>query len=753
MILQAVGQELENFSSSLHALHVSLVGNRERTDYLIALEEGGLGNESALARRQIAGAVTEEVSAAIVAHKVIIASTPLVNNLFLIAAQHPLQDDDRIRWWKWHGRPTQFNTNQEALQDLIEKIAETENVCTAQENMLIKPNVSEQDRFLAKNALKRCKKFTARSVMPVLEQGYETYLSERGHFVVLVPKSLKTDQSSALTEAGLLATKLTPIAVNERQQLFSQYEVNELLVDQLKTFFNPSNKARKNIMLVGHGTPTPTFAGLRKPEYQKLLQVFNTIGCVSLLVISCFTGGDAVTRMHETEHVNQGATFDLHDINFIILMGATAETPMGASIEISTYYDAINTFTKTRRQTDLKKAVQAMHGDSPERTTPSIYYPTKSRDLPPLFRAVNVDTGIVRLTFAEQKTLLLDAKIAQKPTPTVTLATDQTLLYYPANIQVSLVIQGAAKVISMAQGKFVHTFEKISAPELPLYQCISRIIGTIKSSARVYVIDELVCQGQIVHGLVIAVTQQNLKAYWHSGNTYKELTHPHGMVVGQQFSENEITEQSIPINNNIYMASSIFDIEQATPTLDVIRQSSGGNETIDMVIDAAVGVICKTAGIDYQKVILLTNATQERLLRKQGVTQLVVNNGSILLCGTGTNSRIPLVIKGSVKLIPLHVLPENFFHWAPPKIIASTHTLAQTLADLFGTVRAHNSFYNNIPKISCQDQDVQDVTVRVKPETVELIVRSRRIERQHHIPVGEIIPEAFFSELLRQLNI
>jgi hypothetical protein len=746
------GPELGNFARSLRALLVSLVGSRERTDYFIALDEGlrfpGDEGESCKARYQLAGPVTADLAKALVAHKVVIASTPLVNNLFLITAQDPLRDG-RVEWWLRNGNRKPFNSIQEARQDLVKRIQENDDSQAFLENHLTDPIISNEDRSRAQNALKSLKKYIAQNVLPILEHDYEVFLAEGGNFVVLVPTSFRTSNNAALAEAGLLPAKLTPVAFNAMRQVFSRYDHVELSVDQFKALVNPNNAARKNIILGGHGSPKPHFAGLEKPEYQKLLRVFNAMGCVSLVVRSCFTGGDAVAKMHEMGQVGQVTTFDLHDINFLMLMEATAETVIGGYMKVADYYDAIDAFCKTGRQDDLKRAVAALQSTFSDAAIPSIYFPTKYKDLPALFRVVEVDKRIVRLTFARQKKLLLEQKVAREPASGIILNTDNTLLYYPSVIEVPVTIHGAAKLVSMAQGSFTHTFDKITASGLTFYQCISRIIGTIKSSSRAYVIKELICKDKTVRGLVVFVAKNYLGVLWRQGTEYYILQQGYVIEVGNPFPENgiDIHNKGDLVNQATYMTALLW-IDRAGPTPEIIRQSSGGQETADMAFDAAMHVVCETAGLDTQKVVFLTQAIQERLLKKQVRSPLVLKNGTILLCPP-LQIQVPLVLEGTARLVPLYAGSDPVFRCEFSEITAQNLTLDRCLNKLFGCVMPYVCHYS-IRKLICTDQSAQDVDMKVFDKSIEVRLSGRSLVQGHQVVAGGVLPDGIIKEMRRR---
>jgi len=693
----------------------------ELLDFIIVLDKG-MGNESIRAHFQELGPITEDVARGITARKILIISTGMLNNLYLIFAVDPLHDGRSV-WLLKHARDEETGMpfkDADAAQKELKKII-------------------DRDK---NNDWRKARKNLATRAITLLQDEYETYLSPNGNFMVLVPINPGAGKTEPLEKTGLNPDTLTYIGPKDRQAVFARYEGVEvaLSVDELTTLFAPNDKLPKHFILSGHGSATPIFAGLTKPEYQKLLTFLNTIGCASLAVSSCYTGGDEVALMHDILQGGLPTTFDLHDILYVILMGATTANPLATDIQFHEYFDAIDTFTKNQSPDALARAVEALGGWSPDRDTPSVYFPTKYKDLPALFRAVESDKRVVRLTCTKQKQLLLEK------VPELKLKTDDVLLYYPAIITIPVVINGSAKLISMAQGEFIHAFTKITAKELTLAECIRLIIGPISPSRRIYLVKELIYGNNVIHGLIIDSTPDKITVTWRRGEDYFTVAHRDFKAkVGRTLSGEKFSiEKEIKIIDQEAYLSYLSIIDQVSLSPEILRQASGGQETADMAREAALKTILETAGITGERVVLLTDEKQKSLLKKDPHARLILRDGDIFVNSTW-DVQIPLLLEGLGQFIT----DKNKTYHKFGSISAKKLTRAQCISRIINPFTSPATY--TIAKLECKDLlPAQEVYIAIKDARISGRVGNKYFERPHTIKPSESFSERFIEDMIKE---
>ncbi|MBN2267633.1 MAG: hypothetical protein JW725_04855 [Candidatus Babeliaceae bacterium] len=595
------------FSSSAHT--------NDHLDYVFAFDTGGVlsTNQSILSHGEVlqahtafVGATTFAVARAIQQNKIVVASVPLIKNLFIVT-RYPLSKEN-ITWWQ-HYFP---NTDaKEVLKNILSEQT---------------TEIKEQPSFIKMN------------ILPHMQKNYLIFLAKTGDFIVLVPRGI------SLTQAGFLRKKVKLIPFKKIEATLPKPEIIPLSFINFKNLWNIKNRVEKHCLLTGHGHghgngqkgDLPIFGGLLPDDYHRFLTFLSKINCASLFVSTCFAGGATTAYMHQTTlDKTEKVLFNLHDIHYPIILGTTTDNVRytnasfsSHTFDLTKYFDAIYKFTKKGNYTDLKNASRVLQGFERRTNIPSIRMPGANT----LFRAISINNSVKTLTVTQQKIWELDFKDKPMVLPNVK---NGVFLYYPAIVNIPLVIPKTyidnkpeyPSLISMAQGKSLHIFKKIEAPHLTLSETLQALLGITTPTDRGLIIDELVCKatsydGKLqLYGVVIeskalqnenygtVITLTILVKRADNGLYYEFLTNNAKPFIKNKknlcMPYNPATGECAPlpflmsivprnISEENYKKDALEIINSTLPSSETIEQSSGQHETVAMVKKAAEEIIEKT---------------------------------------------------------------------------------------------------------------------------------------------------------------
>lgn len=603
-------------------------------NYCVILDSGGKVSEKEITEGEVLKAhmglllpISHMAALAINSRQLVVASSTVVRNLFTVAGD--LLAPERFAWWKKYA----FASDDEVTN--------------------LKTVVERRPPLVVKNV-----EYVKTVVLPALVTDYTLYLAKTGDLVVLLPRG------KSLKEAGFLSDAVMPIAYTDFEAALSTRETYPVSGEHVIKLFDKTNKAPKHFFLKGHGFFDKSLFGvpvkpgdeavtaqLKPAEYRAFLKLLAQINTQSLFVFSCFAVGANLGLMHQKMLDAFGKVlFELRAIKFPIIMGATTDVPMasfagfdpkeGKLVDFTTYFDSIDVYTRRGNQKDLKAAIGALQGQYLMSNTPSIRYPGYNT----LFRALETDTSLVVLTVTKQKALLLENKNRPLVIPAVE---NGALLYYPALIRLPLVVPGFYKgaeklypfMVSMAQGTFLHTFDKIDASDLTLNEFLRSLIGYLSPLKRGFIIDELICKAEkgekrVIRGLVVKLSgavvkspsgvdtqvvlltvlgRENVSAYYFEAKApAKFATIADGQwyfvamddFVGKPVALGRIDQTDwLQIDEKRYQEVADQVIETTLPEKEVLDQASGGQESVDVVSKAAKTIIKAVVAIPVPPVL------------------------------------------------------------------------------------------------------------------------------------------------------
>lgn len=593
-------------------------------NYVIALNRGldapGFGSELLAAYRGWMGAITEDIVDAITSQQIIVLSTSLLHGLLLFA-DDPLTEE-RVKWWLKNGKTQEFRTFDEARNNLQKEILQSQkklNLCRQMARNSQEKMKSGNNDLTRTFNVRQCEKYDAvarvhdpetikNQVLTTLENAYNAYLSEKGNYVVLIPRRLGFAQLPLCRLAGFRDEVLKlvysdTISFDSFQKTIARYEKVCIDASELANLFDPTNKRRKNIVLTGHGNQS-VFAGLDANGTHEVLNKINEINGASVLFSTCCLGGKVILDLFKTTK-----TFDLRKMKYPIIASATSENSINSTIFFEKYFSYMDLYITKNSRGDLIQALKTLHSLDPSKETPSMYEPRGVGAFEPV---VVEEKKVINLSYFTEEQLSRESELIVED--------GKCLLYNIARIGIPLKIGKSSQLVSVAKGAFIHLFTEITAKDMSLVQCISTLVSTMTSSKRLYFVQKLTCNDGEIKGLAIFVTPKKVEVRWRNDANMPEKYHlysvEHRVEVGMGFTSNDIaTAKSTRLehtNGQAYedgVKGWISDLEKGSNIEQVLKDASLGRDKLPALLENIRSIVSLTGTgkrpvVDYGDLLL-----------------------------------------------------------------------------------------------------------------------------------------------------
>ena len=445
------------------------------------------------------------------------------------------------------------------------------------------------------------RKILLNQIIQILQKKWALYLSDDHSFCILLPNQLQSEPLNywGFNQQKLLNFSLEPDLIHVKT-LSPQPERKVLyaLVDTIRTYpinprsfndlFDSSSFIRRRFFVGGHGASQKAkheksiIAQMDMETYREFLYILNYLNTDFALINSCFAGGYNLEQFHKELSDENKKIFSVTSLNYILAIASTSDKPAGIKFkEISNYFKNLDLYFENKNIKDLKNALRSIA--TPDSIT-SVRFPGSNS----LFRVLELDKYIKIISSTSLKIHEMEYLQKGKPVAHIKIEEAREVLLYAAHIKVPIdiiITSESKKFVSMINGNALHIIDEIHYP-ISLGQLIADyflqpstqlakaffIKKFIKNTSNPFNYLENVCfsatrdkKGIIIFRMVSSDPQTN-------GKYIKTSLHALSQKQGTFITSKEAIDTIWKI------------IYQAMPTELSLYQSSGGQETPDMLL-------------------------------------------------------------------------------------------------------------------------------------------------------------------------
>jgi hypothetical protein len=413
-----------------------------------------------------------------------------------------------------------------------------------------------------------------------LDAYWNLWVNTTKDFIVLIPKTLLKDES--LASLGFNSANL--ISVSDHRTLSRVLPAQTpISISHFQSLFNLKNSIRKNILVSGDGQscvaghPESLIAGMDQRQYTAFLVAINPFTDFALF-LSCYAGGSNLEKMHQQqEDITQNA-FSLNQLRFPLAIGATTDQMVqGFLPNLDAFFANINAYQETKNLSFLKKALFEVYQSAtqPIWAIPSVRFP----GIHSFFRAIALNKDIKALTVTDNNAYKLNFIRTKKLVRPLEIDA-QTILVYPALLDLPLRLHPKSKIISMINGNALHIFDEVIT-NFDKHSLFDLFQQPVTSLNKVFFIKKLKDQGAVYENVTFQASQLAKSEIIFKVTASR--THPHLIGKYAVLSETGLYETS--------QKEALLKIKAlvtaAMPSEFSLYQATGGQQTRAM-LEAAI---------------------------------------------------------------------------------------------------------------------------------------------------------------------
>ena len=435
------------------------------------------------------------------------------------------------------------------------------------------------------------------SAIDNLKKNWKSYISKDHDFIVLMPQSLIRNNSLSLL--GFDENNLDNLWDIDILKLPLYKDIS---IDSFKKLFLLDAKIRKRIILQGHGTsqiagnPESAIAELSIKKYNLFLEAINQY-CDFLYVISCYAGGMNMIEAQKEQYLINKKIFERFQINYPIVLGSALDAPSTLdTLDYKAFFNKLDAYlanpTMEKLKETLKEAYKTMNKLL---SIPLIRFPGSNS----LFRAVELDKKIALLTVAALKAYELKFKMKGASIEPYQLEGQKVTLLYPSLINIPLALNidklAETRILSMIPGTAIHMIDSLEMPN-SAFTDIFEIFNQESLVQKIFYIKKLICKDGIYEYVLFSQIKEFSQLFRSSNFSVitkisSSQAYPsfNNQFVGFQGTKDQFSKDLMPLMQKVedYMVmSAYYSYFMATPSADAIEQSTGGQQTLEMLKNA-----------------------------------------------------------------------------------------------------------------------------------------------------------------------